>query len=327
MSWKRDNQNAKRKWIGPIERYDLIQEGLIAVVVVFVIVIAINVLFGSPLVHSVSFQTWAQADPEDFASTTLAELTGTSETATYGPPYNNQTGQLQSLGPLSPQAWAGVTIPVDAPADFVLKPLAAFATLNPAVQTAITTWNTASAAEQQAWGAAAISATLTVQGSTVVLSSTADTGPVPIMLSTMLAMAQSGALTSQSIDAASNAYSTDNTKSLLYIEDSNYLGDIATYYGLTGPQWGVMNEIGSWPGQPWLWWYAMWYNVPGWSKIGTDILAVATAVPFIAIFFFLPLIPGLRSLPRWLRIYKLIWRPYYKKYGRTTAQDVAKVKV
>jgi hypothetical protein len=27
---------------------------------------------------------------------------------------------------------------------------------------------------------------------------------------------------------------------------------------LTGDQWGVMNETGSYPGQPWLWLYQLW---------------------------------------------------------------------
>ena len=29
---------------------------------------------------------------------------------------------------------------------------------------------------------------------------------------------------------------------------------------LTGEQWGVMNETGSYPGQPWLWLYTLWYQ-------------------------------------------------------------------
>jgi len=343
MSWKRDSQNAKRKWIGPIERYDLIQEGIIAVVVVGVLVVALNVLFGSPLVHGVSFQSWANAAPEDFVWTTLTELTGTSETATYGPPFNSgavtlnidpnlsQVGndvdvfptgpsQAQNLGPLAPQAWAGVTMPVNPPDDFVLKPLAAFATLNPDTQKALTDWNAASIEQKSAWANAALSSTLTIDGATVVFSTTADAGPLPVMMGTMLAMARSGALNSQSIDAASNTYSTNNTKSLLYIEDGNYLEELASYYNLQGGQWGVMNEIGSWPGQPWLWWYAMFYNIPGWNSIGTDILAVASALPFVAIFIFLPFIPGLRNIPRWIPIYRIIWRSYYKKYGSSQSQ-------
>ncbi len=337
MSWKRDNARAKRHWAGPLEKYDLITEGSIALIAVIVLVIILSALFGAPKVPAVSFQNWAQADPADFVNTTLTELAGTSETATYGPPYNNATGQVQYLGPFSPQTWVGVRMPVNPPQDFVIGPLTAYAPLNPDVQKALQLWNSASPSQQQTWVTAAISATvnptatlallrwhghrpagstaLNVQGSTASFNGTGDTGPIATMLSAMLAMAQSGALDSQSINDPGNTYSMNYTKSLLYQEDGQYLGDIANYYHMQGEQWGIMNEIGSWPGQPWLMPYAMWYNTPPWSNVGTDILAVFMFSLVVLIIFFLPFIPGLRSLPRALRAYRLIWRPYYKKYG------------
>jgi hypothetical protein len=30
-----------------------------------------------------------------------------------------------------------------------------------------------------------------------------------------------------------------------------------------------------------------------------------------------PLIPGLRSIPRWIPIHRLVWRNYYRSVGRT----------
>ena len=327
MSWKQDSHNANRAWRGPIEKYDLIQEGTIAVVVIFILVVALNVLFGSPLVHSVTFQSWANAAPVDFVATTLTELTGTSESATYGPPYNSGTvdlkidqslsqtpsgnavnpsgpSQLQNLGPLSPQAWFGTPLPINVPDQFVLKPLGAFGVLDRGAQEALQRWNGASLDDKSAWANAALSSTITIDGTTVKFDTDKDTGPLPVMMGTMLAAAQSGALNAHSVDNTTNLYSMDNTGALLYVADGNYLGDIATYYNLQGPQWGVMNEIGSWPGQPWLWWYSMFYNIPGWSSIGTDILAVASALPFVAIFIFLPFIPGLRSIPRWIPLHR-----------------------
>ena len=45
--------------------------------------------------------------------------------------------------------------------------------------------------------------------------------------------------------------------------------------GLTGSQWGVMNETGSYPGQPWLWLYTLWYQVPGWTNSANiDMIAI-----------------------------------------------------
>ena len=79
-----------------------------------------------------------------------------------------------------------------------------------------------------------------------------------------------------------------------------------------------MNQIGNWPGQPWLWWYTMWYQVPGPIRAAlgySDLDAIAYALPLLALVFFLPFIPGLRSLPRFLRVHRLIWRDYYRTYG------------
>jgi len=33
---------------------------------------------------------------------------------------------------------------------------------------------------------------------------------------------------------------------------------------------------------------------------------------------FLPFIPGLRSIPRWTRVYKLIWRRHYRELAAGT---------
>jgi len=192
--------------------------------------------------------------------------------------------------------------------------------LDPRLTAAIQQWRSATPAQQEAWTAEALKADpdqYQISGSTVRIPVPGDVGPVDTLLSAQLALAQSGTLTSQSIDAPGDTYSTDNTKSLLYMEDGDYLGKIANKYLLQGPQWGVTNELGSWPGQPWLWFYTMFYNIPGWSSIGTDILAVVSVIVLLAFFLLVPYIPGVRSLPRGLRLYKLIWRPYYRRYGRS----------
>ena len=78
----------------------------------------------------VTVATWARLAPADFLATAASELNGTSETATYGPPYNNASGSVQRLL-FSPATIAGVTQPVDAAQDFVLGPLATLATRQP----------------------------------------------------------------------------------------------------------------------------------------------------------------------------------------------------
>ena len=50
---------------------------------------------------------------------------------------------------------------------------------------------------------------------------------------------------------------------------------MATADHLTGAQWGVMNETGSYPGQPWLWLYTLWYQVPGFdNSANVDLIAI-----------------------------------------------------
>jgi hypothetical protein len=66
---------------------------------------------------------WARNAPNDFVVTAVAELDGTSGTATYGAPYTNDPTAGQKLGPLPLQRWGGVREPVDTAQDFVLGPL------------------------------------------------------------------------------------------------------------------------------------------------------------------------------------------------------------
>ncbi|MGA8892399.1 MAG: hypothetical protein WB493_12570, partial [Anaeromyxobacteraceae bacterium] len=179
MSWKEDDALARRAWRGPRERYDLLKEGMIAVGVVFALGIGLTTLLGSPRLEAVSFRSWARNAPQDFVATALTELVGTSETATYGPPYNSGTGQLQSIGPVAPQAWAGVRLPVNAAKDLVLAPLSTFAPFDPALEKALATWSGASPGEQAAWGAAAQKAKVAIDGNAVALQG-GDTGPIPV---------------------------------------------------------------------------------------------------------------------------------------------------
>ena len=262
MSYRQDDQRARRGWRGPRVRYDLIKEGLIALTVVALLTIGLSAVFGSPKVEAISFQSWAKAAPDDFVSTTLAELTGTSGSATYGPPYTGATENVQSIGPFSPQTWLGVTTPVDSSEDLVIAPLSAWAPFDARLQQAVERWTAATAEQQTAWGAVALGSDISIDGTTVTLTPTpdssatpdaspapsrsvarsADAGPIPAMLSAMLTGARSGALDSQSVNGPDRQYATDYTKSLLYIADGTYAASVAESYNLLGDQWGVMNQ-------------------------------------------------------------------------------------
>ena len=121
-------------------------------------------------------------------------------------------------------------------------------------------------------------------------------GPVPLLIATELTLARSGAIDADLL--ASNAfYGTDFTKPLLFLEDGQFFVNKATALGLTGAQWGVMNESGSYPGQPWLWLYTLWYQVPGFdNSSNVDLIAIymtgACTIALLAI----PFLPGLRDI-------------------------------
>ena len=114
---------APGQWQGETVRYDLVKELVVALGVIGGLTVILAILFSSPDVAPVTLQSWAKADPADFVATAITELDGTSEIATYGPPYNHTSGSAQKIGPISLQKLAGVHQPVDTSQDFVIKPL------------------------------------------------------------------------------------------------------------------------------------------------------------------------------------------------------------
>jgi len=295
-------------WRGPGRRYDILREGTIAAAVVLALTLGLAAVLSSPDVPPVTIATWARVAPADFLATAASELNGTSETATYGPPYNNQDGSVQKLL-FSPQTIPGVTQPVSAAQDFVLGPLAALAATDPAVAAPLAAYRAAPAAQQLKWATAYGSAVTNVKfaGGSPVVPAAAD-GPVPALMAGELTLARSGALDTDLL-SQQPFYGTNFTKPLLFIEDGAYFSDQAQALGLTGSQWGVMNESGSYPGQPWLWLYTLWYQVPGWTNSANiDMIAVYMTGAATILLLAIPLIPGLRDIPRLIPVHKLIWR-------------------
>ena len=112
-----------REWHGEYVRYDLIKEFVIALAVITALIVILAVLFSSPDDNPVTIQQWARSDPADFVATAVTELDGSSEIATYGPPYNNTPGAGQKVFGVNTQTWPGVHYRIDTAKDFVLDPL------------------------------------------------------------------------------------------------------------------------------------------------------------------------------------------------------------
>ena len=300
-------------WRGPNRRYDILKEGTIATLVVSALTLVMAAVLSSPNVPPVTMQTWGKVAPVDLVYTAATELNGTAGAAAYGPPYNNGTDGVQQVGPVNWQKLAGITQPVNAAKDFVLTPLSTLASTTPALAAALRTYNAAPPAQQQKWATAYANATAPdakrVPFNNGRLSLPAA-GPVPVMMSSELAMARSGSLDTDLL-AQRQFFGTDFTKPLLFIADGGYYGDLATRYHLTGDQWGVMNETGSYPGQPWLWLFQMWYHVsPFQSSASVDVWAVYLTGLGTILLLLIPFIPGLRDIPRLIPIHRLVWRSW-----------------
>ena len=290
--------------------YDIIKEGAIAVLVVAILTVALAVVFGSPDEKAITIKTWSNADPIDFATTAFSELNATSRVAGYGAPYNNG-GPAQHWGFLSPEKWVGVHVKINTPTDFVLNPLEA-QPAQPALTSALHQWTSASSSTQSAWMNAysSVSAKMSFDTGRVVVPTT-KAGPVPVMITDLTQMARSGAL-DQALVTQNGFYTTNYTKPLLFLSDGSYLSGLADKQHLGGDQWGMMNETGQYPGQAWLWLYTFWYQIPPWnSSASGDFLVWGTMMILTALLILVPFIPGLRSIPRKLKIYRIIWREHY----------------
>jgi hypothetical protein len=307
---------ASRKWTGPWRRYDIVKEGVIAVVVVSILTVLMAALLGSPDDPQLTFKGWATSAPDNFSATAVQELAGTSPSAGYGPPYNS-AGESQPVGPLAQQKWFGVTHPVDPPNDFVITPLRT-QQQPPVVGAALKAWDSATPGEHATWATAYDTALTDAQGDPTKVAP-GKYGPVPVLAQGLTAMAASGALDGILLSRG-DFYQSDATKQILFLGDGSYLDDAATAAHLQGNTWGMMNETGNYPGQAWLWLYSFWYQIPQFNSDNpADYLTGhADAIIFYIMallslgLLLLPFIPGLRSIPRWIPIHKLIWRDYYR---------------
>jgi hypothetical protein len=306
--YKEQNAVAYQKWNGPWRRYDIVKEGVIALVIVAILTVGLAALFSSPDDKQLTFKDWAASAQDNFFTTTVGELAGTTEAAGYGPPYS--AGDGIAIGPIAPQKWMGVTHPVNAANDFVIEPLRSQE--QPAdVAAALKAWDAATPEQQAAWATATDTAIADAGGDLTAVAQ-GDYG--------LTIMAQSGALDGI-LMAQGEFYQTDYTKQILFLGDGSYLDDAATAAHLQGNTWGMMNETGSYPGQAWLWLYSFWYQIPQFNAESEDDFLTSNADALIfyimaaltLLLMFLPFIPGLRSIPRWIPIHRLIWRDYYRR--------------
>jgi hypothetical protein len=310
--------------------YDLLKEFLLALGVVTLLVVLLSAVLSSPDDPPLTIKGVSRAQPQTFVTTVLSELNGSSTISGYGPPYNNGHGSVQNLYfgtskiDFSPQTLIGVHIAVDTAKDLVLNPLAQAAVTNPKLRAGLDTFNSAGAGHQTTWGNAYNTALGKAKTSGTTLSvPKCSCGPLPLMMSSMLRLGQSGAMDGLLLTTP-RFFQTDYTRPLLFMADDSAVQDHAKQFNLLGSQWGVMNETGNYPGQAWLWLYTLFYQIAPYNTAwaaNTDLLAVASITTLTLFLLFLPWIPGLNRLPQYLKVYRLIWRDHYgeRRAGRASS--------
>jgi len=286
----------------PKRPYDLVREVGLGLLGVLTLTLVLAAVFSSPDRPALTLASWAKAAPADVVATAAAELAGTSTSAGYGPPYNS-VGPGQHLGIIAPQKWAGITQPLDSADDLVINPLSRIRG-DAALTSALDRWKKASPATRASWATAYADALSTDTHGTPAPS--AKYGAVPAITAGFERAAASGVLDGRL--GPSTSLGSD-TRRLLLLADGSFLADQAQADHLAGDQWGMMNEAGNYPGQPWLWLYTFWYQVPSIaSSANADLIVVILMGALTLALLCVPFIPGLRTLPRLLRIHRLIWR-------------------
>jgi hypothetical protein len=186
------------------------------------------------------------------------------------------------------------------------------------VQQAIATYNTASSNQQITWASNYDKAldTITPSGGSNMSEGTpspdytrigtlkGDFGPVPILVEADLQLARTGYLEQylQSVDPGHSYHLTN-----IWLYDHPNMLNTAVDQGLTDDQWGMVKERGFSVG-PWYLFIPAVFHV--YFPAGTTGQGfVLWNLLFAAILLFvIPLVPGLRDLPRYLKLYRFIYR-------------------
>jgi hypothetical protein len=287
-----------------------------SVVAVAVAVTALTVLlaalFSSPDERPSTIAQWSKREPVNFLTTAIAELSGTSVTAEYGPPYNHGTGSVEHAAFIRPQAWLGISHPIDPATDFVIDPLRTLP--ETLLQGRIDEYEGAPPfLKSDGWNS--------FEGNLLRASVGADRNVelpegeyenVNHVMSALLTLAQSGGLENQLLSGG-GFLASDDTGPLLFMDDGGVLERRARAQHLIGTQWVMMNETGSYPGLAWLWPYAALYQVePFKASRNADLLIAMIASAICLLFICVPFLPGIRDVPRRVPLHRLIWREHYR---------------
>jgi hypothetical protein len=288
---------------------DFVKHLMTTLVVVVVVVLAAAIAFGVPEAQPLTIRGYATAHPVQFEQVVLRALDGQGQIANYGPPYNHGTGSVQS--PL--QVAVGILHPVNAAQDFVLKPLAMAASINPGIRPVLRRFEAAAPTVQRRWEAAltvGLEKAHAVGGR--VLLPPGHYGPVAAMLADALDLGRSGLMSGALTRNPAVITHFDNQNELLFLQGAPLQTDPATQ-AMQGANWGIIHPaVAGYPG-------AWWMTVPTWiyqwpfvaNSNTPDALALSIGFLFWLALALTPWIPGWNRVPRLVKVYRLIWKGYY----------------
>jgi hypothetical protein len=136
-----------------------------------------------------------------------------------------------------------------------------------------------------------------------------DFGPIPTLVTADLFLARTGYL-EQYLEGVEPGHSLHLTNIWLY--DHPQLLNTAVKLGLTDDQWGMVKERGFGVGPWYLFIPAVFHIYFPSGTTGTAFVLWNLAFALLLLFI-VPLVPGVRSLPKYLKLYRFIYR--YPKAG------------
>ena len=142
-----------REWKGGYRPYDLVKEASIALGVVLALALVLTILFSSPDEQPSTIKQWSRTDPVDFVTTATTELDGSSGTGGYGPPYNHASERPAHLVHPPRRSGSG-SATRSTPRRTSCSRRCARSPGQPALQSAISTYESAPPKQQTAWTSA-----------------------------------------------------------------------------------------------------------------------------------------------------------------------------
>ena len=283
-------------------------------VVLLVVVGVVAFVVGSPNSERATISPTSIRDPGGAILAFTQELDGSA----------SSSGNATQYGVGDP-AQAFVVLPLRSALPLLVGPLTVpgLPTLQGRdVSAALSTFDAASATQQQSWASAYDTALGTITPSaggamagvaspdyTKIGGLHGEVGPVPTLVEADLFLAQTGYLERylQSVDPGHSFHLVN-----IWLYDDPQLLNTAVDLGLTDDQWGMVKERGFAVGPWYLAVPAVFHIYFPRGATGTGFILWNLAFAAVLLFV-VPLAPGLRDLPKVLRIYRFIYR--YPKPG------------